>query len=401
MEISFAEALLVLGLLLIVAAALSGWFHGTVLSISVFSVGAGVVLALADVVAVSPESKVLLFLIELALILTLFSDGLFVESELLRRHWGPATRALVIAMPITLVLLALAAKALFPELSWSEAFLLGAVLSPTDPVVTSAVVTSERVPRVVRHTLNVESGLNDGLALPFVLFFLVLAAPGGNPARETGELAGEALVGAALGIALALAAGRLISHLPGGGITPKYQGAYALGVGFAAFGLADVTHGNGLIAAFVAGIALAATRRDIPATFLEFNESVSAIFQIATFFVFGALIVATGWDHSVWPLLAFIAFALLVARPAAVLLSFVGVALPRPYKIFIAWFGPKGVASMLFALLVLNSTVGDRTLVFDVASFVILASILAHGLTDTVGARWIERRLGPAAAETG
>jgi NhaP-type Na+/H+ or K+/H+ antiporter len=401
MDISFAEALLVLGLLLIVAAALSGWFHGTVLSISVFSVGAGVALAVADVVAVSPESEVLLFLIELALILTLFSDGLFVESELLRRHWGPATRALVIAMPMTLILLALAAKALFPELSWSEAFLLGAVLSPTDPVVTSAVVTSERVPRVVRHTLNVESGLNDGLALPFVLFFLVLAAPGGNPARETGELAGEAVVGAALGIALALAAGRLLPHLPGGGITAKYQGAYALGVGFAAFGLADVTYGNGLIAAFVAGIALAATRRDIPATFLEFNESVSAIFQIATFFVFGALIVATGWDQSVLPLLAFIAFALLVARPAAVLLSFVGVQLPRPYKLFIAWFGPKGVASMLFALLVLNSTVGDRTLVFDVASFVILASILAHGLTDTVGARWIERRLGPAAAEPG
>jgi NhaP-type Na+/H+ or K+/H+ antiporter len=401
MEITFAEALLVLGLLLVVAAALSGWFHGTVLSISVFSVGAGVVLALADVIAVSPESTVLLFLIELALILTLFSDGLFVESELLRRHWGPATRALVIAMPITLVLLALAAKALFPELSWAEAFLLGAVLSPTDPVVTSAVVTSERVPRVVRHTLNVESGLNDGLALPFVLFFLILAAPGGNPARDTGELAGEALLGAVLGIALAVVAGRLLPHLPGGGITPKYQGAYALGVGFAAFGLADVAHGNGLIAAFVAGIALAATRRDIPATFLEFNESVSAIFQIATFFVFGALIVATGWDHSVLPLIAFIAFALLVARPAAVLLSFVGVQFPGPYKLFIAWFGPKGVASMLFALLVLNSTVGERTLVFDTASFVILASILAHGLTDTVGARWIERRLEPGAAKPG
>jgi NhaP-type Na+/H+ or K+/H+ antiporter len=221
MDISFAEALLVLGLLLIVAAALSGWFHGTVLSISVFSVGAGVALAVADVVAVSPESEVLLFLIELALILTLFSDGLFVESELLRRHWGPATRALVIAMPMTLILLALAAKALFPELSWSEAFLLGAVLSPTDPVVTSAVVTSERVPRVVRHTLNVESGLNDGLALPFVLFFLVLAAPGGSSARDTGELAGEALLGAAFGIALAVAAGRLLPHLPGGGVTPK------------------------------------------------------------------------------------------------------------------------------------------------------------------------------------
>jgi NhaP-type Na+/H+ or K+/H+ antiporter len=173
----------------------------------------------------------------------------------------------------------------------------------------------------------------------------------------------------------------------------KYEGAYALGLGLAAFGLADVTYGNGLIAAFVAGIALVATRHDVPREFLEFNETASAVFQIATFFAFGALVVATGWEGSVWPILAFIAFALLVARPGAVLLSFIGVDLPRPHKLFIAWFGPKGVASMLFALFVLSSTAPDRTLIFDVAAFVILASILAHGLTDTVGARWIERRL--------
>ena len=96
-----------------------------------------------------------------------------------------------------------------------------------------------------------------------------------------------------------------------------------------------------------------------------------------------------------WPILVFIAFALVVARPAAVLLSFLGVDMPGPHKLFIAWFGPKGVASMLFALFVLASTADDRTLIFDVAAYVILASILAHGLTDTVGARWIERRLGP------
>jgi NhaP-type Na+/H+ or K+/H+ antiporter len=180
----------------------------------------------------------------------------------------------------------------------------------------------------------------------------------------------------------------------------RYEGTYALGLGLLAFGLADVTYGNGLIAAFVAGIALAAARREIPAAFQEFNESVSAVFQVATFFVFGALIVATGWEGSTPSLLLFIAFALLVARPAAVLLSFVGVQMPMPHKLFIAWFGPKGVASMLFALLVLNSTARDRTLVFDVASFVILASILAHGLTDTVGARWIERRLEPHSAES-
>jgi sodium/hydrogen antiporter len=399
-DLGFAEALLLLGTLLAVAAALSGWLHGTVLSISVLSVAAGVGLALGNVVEANPGEQIVIYTVELALILTLFSDGLFVESELLRKHWGPPARALVIAMPVTLVLLALAAKALFTELTWAEAFLLGAVLSPTDPVVTSAVVTAERVPRVIRHTLNLESGLNDGLALPFVLFFLALASSEGSPAGEAGELVAEAAVGALLGIGLAFVAGRLLPHLPGGTMQPKYEGAYALGLGLLAFGLADVTYGNGLIAAFVAGIALAAARQEIPQAFSEFNESVSAVFQIATFFVFGALIVATGWEGSTWKLAVFIAFALLVARPAAVFLSFVGVRMPGPHKLFIAWFGPKGVASMLFALLVLNSSAPDRTLVFDVASFVILASIFAHGLTDTVGARWIERRLGDQSAES-
>ena len=112
-------------------------------------------------------------------------------------------------MPLTLALLALAAKALFPELSWAEAFLLGAVLSPTDPVVTSTVVTSQRVPRNVRHTLNLESGLNDGLALPFVLFFLVLASPGGDAGSEATQLVGEAAVGALIGLAVGVLGGRL------------------------------------------------------------------------------------------------------------------------------------------------------------------------------------------------
>ena len=398
MDIGFSEALLILGILLGVGAALSGWLHGTVLSISVLSVVAGIGLSFADVISVTPGADVVIQVVEIALILTLFSDGLFVERELLLRAWGPAARALAIAMPITLVLLGLAAKILFPELTWAEAFLLGAVLSPTDPVVTSAVVTSTRVPRLIRHTLNLESGMNDGLALPFVLFFLVLATHSGNAGTEALNLLGEAIAGALIGIGLAVLAGRLLRHLPGGGITHNYEGVYALALAFLSFGVADVTYGNGLIAAFVAGIALAVARHEIPDAFSRFNESVSATFQVITFFVFGALIVATGWSGNTWALLAFIAFALLVARPAAVWVSFVGVKMPGPQKLFVAWFGPKGVASMLFALLVLHSTAADRTLVFDVASFVILASILAHGLTDTVGAKWIQSSLERAEA---
>jgi NhaP-type Na+/H+ or K+/H+ antiporter len=296
-------------------------------------------------------------------------------------------------LPITLVLLALAAKLLFGELGWAESFLLGAVLCSTDPVITSVVLTSKAVPESIRHTLNLESGLNDGLALPFVLFFLVLAAPGGDAGREAAELVGEAAFGAVIGIALGLLGGRVHRVIPLG-VTSRYEGIYAIGFGLAAFGLADVTFGNGLIAAFVCGITLGISEHEITESFSDFSENVSAIFQVLTFFVFGALIVATGYGGPVPALLVFIVFALLIARPVAVQLSFVGTALPRPHKAFIAWFGPKGVASMLFALLVLDAGVADGPLVFDIASFVILASIIAHGLTDTVGSRWIARRLG-------
>jgi NhaP-type Na+/H+ or K+/H+ antiporter len=393
-DIGFGEALLLFGGLLAVVAGLSGVFKGTVLSASVLSVALGVLLAATGVVDVEPGDPSIVELIELALIVTLFSDGMFVERELLQRHWTPVARALVIAMPITMGLLGLAAKALFPDLSWAEAFLLAAVLSPTDPVVTSAVVTSRLVPASVRHTLNLESGLNDGLALPFVLFFLVLAGQGGDPGGEAAKLAGEAVVGAVIGIGLGVFAGRIHRHLPAGGLTARYEGIFALGIALFAFGLAEVTIGNGLIAAFVCGIAMAASEREIPEGFAEFAENASTILQVITFFVFGALIVATGFDHSIPPLVVFVIFALLVARPAAVLLSFARTGIPRPQKMFMAWFGPKGVASMLFALFVLKSDVGEANLIFDVAAIAIICSIVAHGLTDTVGAQWMARRVG-------
>jgi sodium/hydrogen antiporter len=393
-DIGFGEAVLLFGGLLAVVAALSGLMRGTVLSASVLSVALGTALAAFGVVDVDPTDESIVELVELALILTLFSDGMFVERELLRRHWSPVARSLIVAMPITLALIALAAKALFPELSWAEAFLLGAVLSPTDPVVTSAVVTSRLVPASVRHTLNLESGLNDGLALPFVLFFLVLATPGGDAGTEAAKLAGEAVVGAAIGVGLGAIAGRLHHHLPGGGITARYEGIYAIGFALFAFGLAEVTIGNGLIAAFVCGIAMAASERDVPDGFVEFAENASAILQVITFFVFGALIVATGFHHDVPPLVLFVLFALTIARPLAVLLSFVRTGIPQAQKRFMAWFGPKGVASMLFALFVLKSRVGEDELIFDIAAITIIASIVAHGLTDTVGARWMARRVG-------
>lgn len=393
MEIGFAAALLVFGVLLWVAAALSGVMRGTVLSISILAVACGIGLAELGVVRVDPASADLRHLVELALVVTLFSDGLIVERELLRRHWDSPARSLIVAMPITVVLLALAAHFLFGELSWAEAFLLASVLGPTDPVVSASVVSAQDVPARIRHALNLESGLNDGLAVPFVLFFLILALPGGDPWGEALRLAGEALAGVAIGGAIGYVGGRLHPRLPGGGLSEQYMGVFALGIGLAAFGLAELTVGNGLVAAFLAGVGLAAREEETPQPFTAFSEYTSAIVQVIVFFAFGALVVATGYDASAWALAAMIAFAFLLARPLAVFVASLRSGLPLEQRAFIAWFGPKGVASMLFALIVLNSQVPERGLVFDVAAFVVLGSILAHGLSDTAAARWIAGRV--------
>jgi len=396
-EVGFPEIVLTIGLLLIVVAGLSGLAHGTVLSVSVISVAAGMILDAAGIVDINPRDPGVITLIELALVFTLFSDGLVVERELLIGHIGHTSRALAIAMPATMGLIAVVAKLLFSELSWPEALLLGAVLGATDPVITSAVVTARAIPAKLRHVLNLESGLNDGLALPFVLFFIVIAANEAGAGTEAATLVAEAVVGALIGFVLATIAGRAIHDMPGIGLTPKYEGIYALGIGLAAFGLAEVTFGNGLVATFVAGIALAVADRDTPDAFQEFSESVGALLQTVTFFVFGSLVISIGFPSTPVAVAALIIFTLVLARPVAILGAMIGTDMPRNQRYFLAWFGPKGVASMLFALFVLKSEVPQGNLIFQLAALVILASIIVHGLTDTLGARWFERQLEPTA----
>lgn len=401
MDLAFPEIVLVVGLLLLVSAGLSGLAHGTVLSISVLAVAAGMAMNALEIVDIAPTDPAVIALVELALVFTLFSDGQIVERELLVGNVREVGRALVVAMPAVMALIAVAAKLMFSELDWAEAFLLGAVLAPTDPVITSSVVAAKEIPARLRHVLNLESGLNDGLALPFVLIFIVIATGEGGVGADAGEFVGEALIGALIGLLLATLAGRAIDELPGVGLTEKYEGVYALGIGLAAFGLAESTIGNGFVATFVAGISLAIAERDSPVAFREFNESIGAVLQSVTFFVFGVLVVDAGVPAPAIAAAALAGFTLFLARPLSIMGALAGSRLPMIQRQFLAWFGPKGVASMLFALFVLKSEVDDAQLIFQLASLVILASIVAHGLTDTLGARWIERKLAPEAeAET-
>lgn len=393
MDVDFNVAVALVGALLLVTSGLSGWLLGNVLSITVLAVGAGAALALGHVIVVEPDSAGLVEVVELALVLTLFTDGLTVEQELLRERWRDPVRALVVAMPLTLVLTALAAKLLFPGLSWLEVLLLGSVLAPTDPVVTSTVVTSAKVPPKVRHALNLESGLNDGLALPLVLVLLVAAGSEGGAGAEALHTAVESVAGGVIGAALAYGAGYLFLRLPGGGLQERYEGVYALAVPLLAYGIAEATVGNGLIATFVSGIALAIRIPDVPDAFPKFNENLSSILQAVTFVLFGALFVTVGGGNDPFAVFALVVVLLFVARPLAIVVSYARAGFSRPEMVFIGWFGPKGVASMLFALFVLESGIPASRTLFEIIAYVILASILAHGLTDTLGARWVERKL--------
>lgn len=394
MRIGFEEALTLVGVLLIAGAMLSGLVHRTVLSLTVLAVVAGALASLTGVLGVDPDSEVIIVIVEVVLLLTLFADGLLVEREMLREQSRPALRALALAMPINAGLLACAAKLLFSELSWSEALLLGFVLSPTDPVVTSAIVASKGVPQAVRHTLNLESGLNDGLALPFVLLFLAISADrGGSLAGAGGSLALETAVGLAIGVGWGLLMAKLVGRLSADAIHSRYEGLVMLGTAVAGYGIAELSHGNGLIAAFVAGVSFALLRHEAPDIFHERNENITNVLHLIAFAIFGAVVAEIGYSGSLATIAAFAVFALVVARPVSVLISFYGVGLARPERLFVAWFGPKGIASMLFALFVLHSAAPHRAVLFEVAAFTVLASIIAHGLTDTVGAARIQRRM--------
>jgi len=330
----------------------------------------------------------------IALILILFRDGLEVEEEMLQTAWHLPFRKLVLAMPLTCVLIAVVTHAL-TDLDWTQSLQVGALLSPTDPVLSSSVVTNPRVPRIVRHSLNLESGLNDGLALPAVLAFVAAAE------QETDFVWWEFVlqdvaVGFGSGLVVAFVASRLMPRTRGlrQEISPHEKAMYALGVAFAAYGAAVLPpQGNGFISVFVAAIALGIWRPDIRECFETRAEDILEVVKLGVFLVFGAIFTLDGLFEDGWAAVAIAAFTLLVARPVAVFAALAGNRqVDNATKAFMAWFGPKGVATMTFALFVLGTAVPDAERITSIAALTVFISIIAHGLTDHPGSEWMARR---------
>jgi NhaP-type Na+/H+ or K+/H+ antiporter len=395
--VGFLEApLAALGVMLVLGALISGLAGRSFLSLSAAFVLAGFVLGDggAKLLDFDPTSGFVQGLAVVALVLILFRDGLEVEEEMLHEAWHLPLRKLVLAMPLTAALVALATYVL-TDLGWTQSFLVGALLSPTDPVLSQAVVTNPRVPRLIRHSLNLESGLNDGLALPAVLA-LTAAAAGEGDSGWWQFVVQDLVVGVATGLVVAFVASRL---MPGGRslgheIAAHQKALYAIGVAFTAYGAATLPpEGNGFIAVFVAAIAFGIWRPDIAECFESQSEDVVELVKLGVVLVFGAIVTLDGLFGDGWAAVAVAAFTLLVARPVAVFVALAGSRqADTAEKAFMSWFGPKGVATMAFALFVLGSDAAGAERVANIAALCVFVSIVAHGLTDHGGSEWISRR---------
>jgi NhaP-type Na+/H+ or K+/H+ antiporter len=400
---TFQATVTVLGLLLMLGALVSGLARRSMLSLAALFVLAGFALGHGglDVVDFRARSAFVEDLAFAALIVILFRDGLEVEGEMLQRAWHLPLRKLVLAMPLTTIIVAAAAR-LLVGLSWTESFLLGALLAPTDPVLTSSIVTNPRVPRLVRHSLNLESGLNDGLALPAVLAFAAALSADSDNFVWWRFVLQDIGLGFLYGIACGWIASRLMPRAKGrdeGGrpaderIPTHQRSLFALGVAFATYGVTVISpKGNGFIAVFVAAIVLSVRRPDVREHFERNSEEIVEIVKLGIFLVFGSLLTVHAFTSEGWVALPFVAVTFLLARPLAVWIALIGTRTDTATRLFMGWFGPKGVASMTFALIVLDRQIPGGVRIFNLTALVVFCSIILHGITDTPGANWIARR---------
>jgi sodium/hydrogen antiporter len=349
------------------------------------------------VLGVAPSNEVVKILAEITLVLVLFSDASRVGLRDLQAELGLCVRLLGIGLPLTIGLGTLLALALFGGINIWLALLIGAALAPTDAALGAGIMVNRAVPARIRRLINVESGLNDGIATPFVL---VAVAGAAAAAHESGTGPGAAVAELALGLAVGGAVGGAGGWLVKVArrrdwVAEGFAGAAVLGLAVCAYASAIALHGNGFIAAFIGGLAFGSTsgRRGEP--LVPFVEETGALVSLLVWLAFGAVAVAPMFDQLTWQLVVYAVLSLTIIRMAPVALALVGTRLGWATTAFVGWFGPRGLASVVFALLALED-LGDKAASPAVAviTATVLLSVIAHGAS----AEPLARRYGAASA---
>ena len=334
---------------------------------------------------------------EVTLILVLFADASHVRFARLVESYKIPLRMLVIGMPLTILLGTVVVVILPPDQSWAVALLTAAILTPTDAALGQAVVSSPDVPRRLSQSINVESGINDGLALPFILLAAILAGSATMTETHEGSIAviaaKQVILGPLIGIFIGWAIARALDFAQNKNvISTSSEGVVFLCTAFAAFLLAEEVGGNGFISAFCAGAVFGNVyKHDI--TFIsEFMEGQGQLLTMTAFFIFGAVLLPSGIAHLSWiPVVIAILF-LTIVRMLPIWISLTGTGLSLKEKLFLGWFGPRGLASILFSLVIIDEYVipNEEELLACVVMTVFL-SILLHGISANPLVRRIAR----------
>jgi NhaP-type Na+/H+ or K+/H+ antiporter len=386
--LSVSLALVAYGL---VSRRLEGSFLTGPLLFSVFGLLAGP--AFLGLIDMNISNEALHLIAEITLVLVLFADAASIDLAQLRRDHNLPVRMLLIGMPLTIALGTVAAFLIFDGLDIWEAALLAAILAPTDAALGQAVVSNKLVPVRIRQALNVESGLNDGIALPFILIFAAIAV-----AMTTDIDAGAWSLVVAQQLVLGPLAGVVVGYAGAKLVLACYQrdwmselaeGMIALGLAFGAFALAETMHGNGFIAAFVGGLTFGNTLHKKCRYLYEFAESEGQILILLTFTVFGAVLLPQLFGTVTVACIIFALLALTVLRMLPVAVSLAGTGINPATTGFLGWFGPRGLASILFVLVIVEeSDLPIETLILTVVTLTVALSVLLHGITAGPAARW-------------
>jgi len=398
-----------LGIAIIAFAAVSMRIERWPLTMPMIFVGAGALGEATGMVNVAPDNQAIALLAEVTLAIILFSDAVRIDVRRLRRYMAIPVRLLAIGLPLTIVFGTLINSVLFPSLPLVQVALIAAILAPTDAALGSAVIEDESVPVRDRLALNVESGVNDGLVVPVVA---VLTAAAIEEEQTVSDWVVFIVQQIGLGVGLGVVIGggtiallRWSDHR--GWADARFQQLATFVVPIVALFAAEALEGNSFIAAFVAGLTFGSFRSrpnervpTLPVRLGSFTEDAAQLFGLAAFFVFGNVLLAEAIADATVAIVVCALLALTIGRMLPVWISLFGTNLAAPSRLFIGWFGPRGLASIVFGLLLLEDTeavndVGEQ--VFGVIALTVAASVLLHGMTAAPGARlygaWAARKM--------
>jgi NhaP-type Na+/H+ or K+/H+ antiporter len=350
-------------------------------------------------VNIEADAEGLSWLAELTLAVVLFTDSANANLKVLRRFEAIPVRLLLIGLPLTIVLGFGVGAVLFRDLSLFEVALLATMLAPTDAALGKAVVSNKSVPSSVRESLNVESGLNDGICVPVLLLFLALAggqASGWQAVGLAAVLPLQAIgIGAVVGLALGFG-GRTILHAchDRGWTSGTWLQLPVIALSLVCFGLAQWLGGSGFIASFVGGMTFGALVREQKETLLEAAEGTGDTLALLTWLAFGTLLFSRPFQNVDGRVILYAVASLTVIRMLPVFLCVAGRGLRTDTKLFLGWFGPRGLASIVFAVMVINHHLPGGDVLVATTAWTILLSVVAHGLSANPLATGYGARVG-------